>query len=193
MDGNPFVTPDVLDDAIRAYRARGLRRLVAGVRDLGSAFSQSSRYAKPSEALLTSIERDARRMPDIAKEEQSRTEGEPWRRKIDFHRGALDRDARPAVHERELARRGEPIPARSDGRAYRAPGELEDDLTLVADISPARRRLPVRAEPGRCLERVRALGFQIAELEMRTPAADARNADAFFATGRRPARAVRGS
>ena len=30
------------------------------------------------------------------------------------------------------------------------------------------------------LERVRALGFQIAELEMRTPAADARNADAFI-------------
>ena len=45
MDGNPFVTPDVLDDAIRAYRARGLRRLISAVRDLGGRFR--SRLAMP--------------------------------------------------------------------------------------------------------------------------------------------------
>ena len=31
MDGNPHVTPEVVEDAIRAYRARGLRRLLGAV------------------------------------------------------------------------------------------------------------------------------------------------------------------
>ena len=173
----------MLDDAIRAYRARGLRRLVAGVRDLGSAFSQSSRYAKPSEALLTSIERDAKRMPDIAKEEQSRTEGEPWRRKMTFIEARLTATLDQAVHERELARRGEPIPALSDGRAYGATGELEDNLTLVADSLHNAGKLRAKAEHGPCWNVCARSAFEIAELEMRTPAADARNADAFVRHG----------
>jgi phosphoenolpyruvate carboxylase len=181
MDGNPFVTPDVLDDAIRAYRARGLRRLLAGARDLGSAFSQSSRYAKPSEALLASIERDQERMPDVAKQEQSRTEGEPWRRKMTFIAARLAATLDQALRERELARRGERIPD-PDRRAYGSTRELEDDLALVADSLHGAKAAGERRARA-LLERVRALGFQIAELEMRTPAADARNADAFVRNG----------
>jgi phosphoenolpyruvate carboxylase len=178
MDGNPFVTPDVLDDAIRAYRARGLRRLLAGARDLGSALSQSSRYAHPSEALLASIAKDAQLLPEIAKEEQSRTEGEPWRRKMTFVEARLQTTLDQALRERELARRGEVIPER-DARAYATTDELQTDLALVADSLAGAKAAGARRARA-LLERVRALGFSIAELEMRTPAADARNADAFL-------------
>ncbi|HSO00755.1 MAG TPA: phosphoenolpyruvate carboxylase, partial [Candidatus Nanopelagicales bacterium] len=43
MDGNPRVTPDVLEDALFAYRARGLRHLVRAARELGRTLSQSIR------------------------------------------------------------------------------------------------------------------------------------------------------
>jgi phosphoenolpyruvate carboxylase len=177
MDGNPFVTPDVLDDAIRAYEARGLRRLLAAARDLGGALSQSSRYAKPSAALLASIERDRQRMSEVAEDELARTEGEPWRRKMRFIEARLAASLASVERDRENARRSRP--PQTDGKnahLYRDASELEADLTLVAEslheVHGAGER---RARA--LLERVRALGFAIAELEMRTPAADARVAD----------------
>jgi len=186
MDGNPFVTPEVVDDAIRAYRARGMRRLLAGVRDLGAVLSQSSRYAHPSSELEASIEQDRALLPDVAKEELSRTEGEPWRRKMRFIEARLSAALDSAVRERDLARRGLPPEDQQKAPyAYGGPRELEADLLLVADslgLAHAAGEGQARA----LLERVRALGFAIAELEMRTPAADARAADQAIA-GREPA------
>src|SRR6185503_5840750 len=129
MDGNPFVTADVLDDAIRAYEARGLRRLLAAARDLGGALSQSSRYAVPSAELLTSIERDRLRMPDIARDELARSEGEPWRRKLRFIEARLSASLGAIERERELARRS--LPPSADAKhahLYRDAAELEADL-----------------------------------------------------------------
>jgi phosphoenolpyruvate carboxylase len=188
MDGNPFVTPDVLDDAIRAYETRGLRRLLTAVRELGGALSQSSRYAKPSEELLASIERDRRQLPELDEEELSRSEGEPWRRKLRFIEMRLAASLTTSLRERERARRSPP-PSREplsrelargepgQANGYRHAAELEADLSLVAESLHAARAAGERRARS-LLERVRALGFAIAELEMRTPAADARIADA---------------
>ena len=180
MDGNPFVTPDVVEDALRAYRARGMRRLLAGVRALGAALSQSNRYAAPSAELEASIERDRALLPEIAKEEHSRTEGEPWRRKLRFVEARLAAALAVVERDRELARRG--LPSHTDRdppHAYRYPHELEDDLSLIAEsLRKARSAGERRARE--LLERVRALGLGIAELELRTPAVDARDADALL-------------
>jgi phosphoenolpyruvate carboxylase len=185
MDGNPFVTPDVLDDAIRAYRARGIRRLLAGARDLGGELSQSSRYTVASAELLASIERDAARMPEVAKEQQSRTEGEPWRRKLRFIEARLSATIAEVETERLIARGASPTAPVRSSYVYRDRRELESDLALVADsLQKAKAAGQRRARA--LLERVRALGFQIAELEMRTPAADARSADAFLRTKQTP-------
>ena len=177
MDGNPFVTPEVLDDAMRAYEARGLRRLLAAARELGGALSQSSRYAIPSAELLASIEHDRLRMPDIAQGELERSEGEPWRRKLRFIEARLAASLAAVERDRELTRRSlPPAPDPKNAHLYRDAAELETDLALVADSlhgTGAAGERRVRA----LLERVRALGFAIAELEMRTPAADARVAD----------------
>ena len=176
MNGNPFVTADVLDDAIRAYEARGLRRLLIAARSLGSALSQSSRYATPSPELLASIERDRLRMPEL-EDELPRTEGEPWRRKLHFIEARLSASLASVERERELARRS--LPPSVDAKNahhYRDAAELEADLTLVAESLKATRAAGERRARA-LLERVRALGFGIAELEMRTPAADARIAD----------------
>ncbi|MET0592779.1 MAG: phosphoenolpyruvate carboxylase, partial [Polyangiaceae bacterium] len=134
MDGNPFVTPDVLDDAIRAYEARGLRRLLVSARELGGALSQSSRYATASPALLGSIERDRLRMPEIAEDELARTEGEPWRRKMRFIEARLAASLAAVERDRDRARRS--LPPSSDAKhahLYHDASELEADLALVAD------------------------------------------------------------
>jgi phosphoenolpyruvate carboxylase len=178
MDGNPFVTADVLDDAIRAYEARGLRRLVTAVRELGGALSQSSRYAVPSAELLASIERDRLRMPQLPPDELARSEGEPWRRKLRFIEARLSASLASVERERELARRSL-LPSDDPRHAhlYRNAAELEADLALVSESLHAAGAAGERRARA-LLERVRALGFGIAELEMRTPAADARAADA---------------
>src|SRR6266545_4061587 len=180
MDGNPFVTPDVLDDAIRAYRARGLRRLLAAIRDLGAALSQSSRYAVPALELLASLERDRTAMADVAREELSRTEGEPWRRKLRFIEARLSALLATVERQRELARRGLPLDAQTEPPyQYRAPADLEADLSLVAE-SLRKAGAAGERRTRALLERVRALGFSIAELEMRVPAADVRSAARFI-------------
>jgi phosphoenolpyruvate carboxylase len=180
MDGNPNVTPDVVEDAIRAYRARGLRRLLAGVRDLGAALSQSKRYVKPSAALEASIERDRALLPEVAREEHSRTEGEPWRRKLTFVDARLSAALAIVEKERERARRGlAPEAERDPPYAYHEAAELEADLALVTESLHESHSAGERAAR-ELLERVRALGFAIAELEIRTPAADARDADALL-------------
>jgi phosphoenolpyruvate carboxylase len=177
MDGNPFVTPEVLDDAIRAYEARGLRRLLTATRELGGELSQSSRYAVPSAELLESIERDRLRMPDLARDELARSEGEPWRRKLRFIEARLAASLAAVERERELTRRS--LPPSGDAKnahLYRDASELEADLAVVAESLHGTRAAGERRARA-LLERVRALGFAIAELEMRTPAADARVAD----------------
>jgi phosphoenolpyruvate carboxylase len=179
MDGNPFVTPDVLEDAIRAYRARGLRQLLAAVRDLGRALSQSSRYAPASAELNASLEADRAKMPEIARENESRTEGEPWRRKLKYVDARLSGTLRVVEADREAARQGPRPPSPMDAYAYRDPTELEADLTLIVD-SLARAHATGQGRAQSLLERVRALGFSIAELEMRTPAVDARRAASYL-------------
>lgn len=202
MDGNPFVTPDVVEDAVRVYRARALRRYVAAVRELGGALSQSARYVEVPEALVASIEQDAERMPDVAAQHGPRTAGEPWRRKLRFVQARLEATLAVLEHKRAAAvgtprtAAAESIPADEHGiaprpseegadleaRAYRRPEELEEDLTVV--VSSLRAANASNAGERRArdlLERVRVFGFHLAELEIRAPAEDARAAAAWLA------------
>ncbi len=209
MDGNPRVTPDVLEDAIRAHEARALRRILAEVQRVGGMLSQSSRNVEVPADLFASLEEDERMMPEIAERWAPRTVGEPWRRKLRFIEARLAA-ALTRVEERRmmarppdslrlvarLAHGGEgAVAAHPHGIgpefhgtheaelpwAYRAPAELIGDLELVADSLRA-------ANCGRSGERdvrallaqVRAVGFHILELEMRAPAEDARAAAAFL-------------
>jgi len=205
MDGNPRVTPEVLEDAIRAYEARGLRRILAEVQRLGGMLSQSSRYVTPPPRLLASLEEDERRMPEVAERFGPRTVGEPWRRKLRFVEARVAaslagvegrrRLQRPPDMLRLVARLTgqEPVEPEPHGIgpatgtvdveawAYRRPAELIADLELVAETLHEANcaRTGERAVRG-LLAQVRAVGFHILELEMRAPAEDARAAAAWL-------------
>ena len=205
MDGNPRVTPEVLEDAIRAYEARGLRRILAAVQRLGGMLSQSSRYVAPPPDLLASLEADERRMPEVAERFGPRTVGEPWRRKLRFIEARL---AASLVRVEELRTQQRPpdalrLVARLTGQqqvaaspagiapatetaakadwAYREPAELVADLELVADsLHDAKSAHSGERDVRALLAQVRAVGFHILELEIRAPAEDARAAAAWL-------------
>ncbi len=192
MDGNPLVTPEVLEDAIRAHMARGLRYHLQTVEELGAVLSQSTRHVEVPEALRASLAEDERRMPELAARQGPKTVGEPWRRKLRF----IEERLRAAMHRIEQ-KRAEAFDLESPSGTvedvpYRSPAELEADLRLVADTlheagaANAGERLVRDA-----LVQVQSLGFHAAELEMRVPADEVRQADEALRDGSEPTEAGR--
>lgn len=183
MDGNPNVTPEVLEDSILAHQARGLRRLSREVRHLGGSLSQSDRYVRAPEALIASIREDAQRMPRIAAQQGPRTEGEPWRKKLSFVQERLAATIDGIERRRTMLEPRDGVSSQRDPRhAYATPSELAGDLLLIADTLKQARCIHSGERLARSLhEFVKAKGFGIAELEMRTLADDARAAAASIA------------
>jgi phosphoenolpyruvate carboxylase len=183
MDGNPNVTPEVLEDSILAHQARGLRRLLRAVRHLGGKLSQSDRYVRAPDALLESIKEDARLMPRIAAEQGPRTEGEPWRKKLRFVEVRLGATIAGIEQRRTMLEpRETKAPKHEPEHGYRQPAELASDLELIADTLRQAKCLHSGERRARALfELVKARGFGIAELEMRTVADDARAGAAWIA------------
>ncbi len=203
MDGNPLVTAEVLEDAIRVYHGRAMRLLLEEVRRLGGVLSQSERYVETSAALLESIAADEARMPGIAAHYGPRAEGEPWRRKLRFVEARLaanlaqveaQRSATLAAQASEqveapfvaaVALHGAGISPEPPGghvealaHPYLQPEELLGDLELLADSLQ-------RANAGHAGERLvraliaktRAVGFHLLELELRGLATNVRDAE----------------
>jgi phosphoenolpyruvate carboxylase len=181
MDGNPLVTPDVLADTLRAHRARGLRALGRQVAQLGWVLTQSERHSFVSKELRTSLEKDAADLPEVMARYGSRTEGEPWRRKLRFIEARLQ--AALVYVEGRRAGRTEPLaPA-----AYRSPMELLADLEIIErSLLEAKARQAGLRKVRRLIALVRVTGFHLAELEVRAPADDARSAAASLEGGPKP-------
>jgi phosphoenolpyruvate carboxylase len=181
MDGNPLVTPDVLADTLRAQRARGLRMLLKEVEALGIVLSQSDRHVPMPEELRLSLEQDGAELPQVARSQGPRTAGEPWRRKLRFVEARLQLALQYV--EARRAGRAEPLSL----SAYRSPTAVRKDLELVertlVQVKAARAGL---RQVRRVLERVRTLGFHLAELEFRVPAEDAISAAASLEGGPAP-------
>ncbi len=181
MDGNPLVTPDVFADALHAHRARGLRGLLNELGRLGWVLTQSERHTRVLPELEASLTEDAAALPEVMAGYGSRTQGEPWRRKLRFMEARL-RMALAYVEERRGGGTQSLPPA-----AYRSPAELLRDLSLLErSLVEARARRSGLRKVRRLIARVRALGFHLVELEVRAPAEDARSAAASLEGGPKP-------
>ncbi len=171
MDGNPLVTPDVLADTLRAHRARGLRALMTEVSRLGWVLTQSGTHAFISKELKASLEKDAAELPEVMARYGPRTVGEPWRRKLRFIEARLQ--AALVYVEGRRAGRTEPL----SPTAYRSPADFLADLGILErSLIEAKARQAGLRKVRRLMSRVHAMGFHLAELEVRAPADDARSA-----------------
>jgi phosphoenolpyruvate carboxylase len=133
------------------------------------------------EELRVSLGQDGAELPTVAQRQGPRTAGEPWRRKLRFVEARL----RLALQYVEARRAGSAEPM--SPAAYRSPAALRKDLELIERtlLQVKAARAGVR-QVRRVLERVRTLGFHLAELEFRVPAEDAISAAASLDGGPAP-------
>ncbi|HEX9463001.1 MAG TPA: phosphoenolpyruvate carboxylase [Alphaproteobacteria bacterium] len=153
-DGNPFVTAEVLSEALRMQSARALQFYLDELHQLGGELSLDSRMVQVTPALGTLTERS----PDRARQRQN----EPYRRAIS---GIY---ARLAATARTLDQVEAPHAAVGEASAYSAATELSHDLDVISEslningsIGLARGRL-------RHLRRaVDIFGFHLASIDLR--------------------------
>ncbi len=84
QDGNPYVGPDTLLQALHLQRAHVIEHYRASIEKLAQEYSQSLKYSTITSALAESIERDAAAMPGYDRELGPQTAQEPYRRKLSF-------------------------------------------------------------------------------------------------------------
>jgi phosphoenolpyruvate carboxylase len=125
-DGNPFVTPEVTIATARRASYAILGRYAASLDELVERLSVSAALAAPSDELLTSIERDAKLLPNVYEANRRRNASEPVRLKLTLMHARVD--ATRALTAARDAGRTAVEPA-----AYGRAAELEADLVLVRD------------------------------------------------------------
>ena len=159
-DGNPYVTVQVTEEALRAHNDLALRLLRRGIERLHGHLSTTERLGVDDE-LVASLRRDAEVFPDEAKRSEERYRRQPYRQKLLYvyrRLGAtLDAAARPW---------------RADHRVR--PGTYADVSEVLADLrllqSGLRRHRGERLAAGRLGTLVRQaeiFGFHLASLDLR--------------------------
>ena len=138
-DGNPYVTADVLDEAMRQQSARALGFYLDELHQLGGELSLASRLARVSPAL------DA--LADRAEDDSLTRSDEPYRRAIAGMYSRLAKTARELDHVVALR---QPI---ADAPAYASVEEFAADLAVIAESLERERRRdrrPRAPEGARC-------------------------------------------
>ncbi len=153
-DGNPFVTADVLREALRLQSERAFRFYLEEVHRLGGELSLDGRMVQVSDA----VRRLAERSPDRSPQRQD----EPYRRAIAGIYARLAAAAR-ALNGIEPTR-----PAVGAAPPYASPGELLEDLDVVSHSLTASGSSSLAQGPLRRLRRaVDAFGFHLAPIDLR--------------------------
>jgi phosphoenolpyruvate carboxylase len=161
-DGNPFVTNDVTEEAVRRQRPLAIDLHLRSVGQLHGRLSESIDQVPVSGELLESIQTDARQFGDSAKTMLARWSHEPYRQKLWFVRAKL-----------EAARRlggGESAAAEAPSRewAYRRQDQLLADLEVVRrSLEENRGGAVARMWVDPFIRQVQAFGLHLARLDIR--------------------------
>jgi phosphoenolpyruvate carboxylase len=177
MDGNPNVTPEVALDTAYAQAARVVALYQREVVRLGETLSQSTRRVRVTDELLASIARDAEDLSSLAGRIEPATRDEPYRRKLRFVEARLASRHAALVTAREESRRDHEVHLWLRKEAYADPRALLGDLEVIARSLAASRGERAGLRQVRALIRqVETFGFHLAKLDVRVPAAWAREA-----------------
>lgn len=157
-DGNPNVTPEVTWDVLLLQHEHGIDDALAHIDELRGALSNSIRNCGATEALLTSLEEDLARLPEISPRYKRLNKEEPYRLKATCIRQKL-------LNTR--TRLAEKLP-HADGRDYLGTGELLADLALIQDsLREHRGGLVADGRLERVLRTMAAFGLQLATMDVR--------------------------
>ncbi len=153
-DGNPFVTADVLNEAVRQQSARAIAHYLDELHELGAELSLASSLASVSKELLELAER--------AGDSAAARRDEPYRRAITGMYSRLAKTARELDHVIALR---QPI---ADAPAYATVDEFSADLETIAQSLKATGGAIVARGRLRPLQRaVDVFGFHLAPIDLR--------------------------
>lgn len=153
-DGNPFVTADTLDYAVRAQAAVAFEHYLESVHALGAELSLSTRLVEPTAALMA--------LAASAHDPNPHRADEPYRQALT---GIYARVAATSV---ALSGRAPSRAQKVDLPPYASPVELCDDLAVIRDSLAshgADRLADRRLSP--LMRAVDTFGFHLASLDLR--------------------------
>ena len=153
-DGNPFVTADVLNEAIRLQSARSLAHYLDELHELGAELSLASTLARVTKELTA--------LADRAGDSAAARSDEPYRRAITGMYSRLSKTARELDHVIALR---QPV---VDAPAYASTEELGADLATIAHSLKTTGAAVVARGRLRSLQRaVDVFGFHLAAIDLR--------------------------
>ncbi|WP_406106027.1 phosphoenolpyruvate carboxylase [Streptomyces sp. NBC_01003] len=157
-DGNPNVTPAVTWDVLILQHEHGINDALELIDELRGFLSNSIRYTGATEELLTSLQNDLERLPEISPRYKRLNSEEPYRLKATCIRQKLE-------NTKERLARGT---AHVDGRDYLGTGELLHDLTLIqTSLREHRGALFADGRMNRTIRTLAAFGLQLATMDVR--------------------------
>ncbi|MFJ8825693.1 phosphoenolpyruvate carboxylase [Streptomyces sp. NPDC102467] len=157
-DGNPNVTPQVTWDVLILQHEHGINDALDLIDELRGFLSNSIRYTGATEELLTSLQCDLERLPEISPRYKRLNSEEPYRLKATAIRQKLENT------KERLARNTPHV----DGRDYLGTGELLHDLTLIqTSLREHRGGLFADGRMNRTIRTLSAFGLQLATMDVR--------------------------
>ena len=153
-DGNPFVTADVLNEAVRQQSARALAYYLDQLHELGGVLSLDS--------ALVGVSPDLNALAERAGDASATRRHEPYRRAIAGMYSRLAKTARELDHVVSLRR---PI---ADAPAYRSVEELAADLDVIAaSLKATGGAIIARGRLRALMRAVDVFGFHLAPIDLR--------------------------
>ena len=163
-DGNPFVTLEVTEEALREQKETILKQYNIEVDALYHHLSTALTRVEFDQALLDSIQQDFTLVAPQEREVLERFRLEPYRQKLIL----MFRRLRATRAENEIPWRNRATPAPSNPRAYKTVQEFLHDLYLIRDSLCANKG--ERLARGRLEQLIRSaevFGFHLATLDVR--------------------------
>jgi len=151
-DGNPNVRPSTTGEVLAFQRARALRLLISEVEELSAELSVATQVRRISDELQAQLDADDEDFPEVRARFRALSAGEPYRQRL------------AVMHQRLL----EAVETPAGPRAYRRPGELADDLAVIArSLDDAGGSLIANGRLARVRRLVGLIGFHLATLDIR--------------------------
>ena len=152
-DGNPYVTPEITEEAARRSAHSVLGKYTDCIDDLIERLSLSDRIVLVPPSLRSSIEADSKDLPEVWQKNQRRDADEPIRLKLSFIRARLIQTKR-RLEARSANRPGVFPAAYASAAGFARDLELIDEALKKAGATRARQTLLIPL-----LRRLQMLGF----------------------------------
>ncbi len=164
-DGNPFVTPETTEQAVRLYAADAIQEYLARMAELGHILTFAVGMARPSDAFLDALRADERLAPQVFAENPRQFSFEPYRRKLALMRYRL------AQTLQAIERGRSQVSTETRAAAYASAREFLDELYLMRDslIGHGDGRIADR-ELKDLIRLVETFGFHLVHLDVRQEA-----------------------